>query len=128
MNVVAFPTVLTCMKPFPGFTVGASYPAVHEDEDSFVVIDDQGEDAWFAKGGANPVINLARQPEPPAASPELYVLAHVDSSGNIVRFPKGGGSSSIPRIKAYDSLGAARRGRAQNGGKIVKITGMEVVE
>lgn len=59
---------------------------------------------------------------------ELYVLATVDEKGEVTGFPKGGGSSTTPRLKAYDSLASARRGKRHHEGSIVKITGMEVVE
>lgn len=58
---------------------------------------------------------------------ELYVLVNTTFAGEIVGFPKGGGSSTLPRIKAYDSLASAKRGQRQNGGKIAKITQMEVI-
>jgi hypothetical protein len=59
---------------------------------------------------------------------ELYVLATVNDKGEVIGFPKGGGSSTTPRLKAYDSLASARRGKRHHAGRIVKITGMEVVE
>lgn len=58
---------------------------------------------------------------------ELYVLVNTNFVDEVVGFPKGGGSSTAPRIKAYDSLPSARRGQAQNGGRIAKITKMEVI-
>lgn len=59
---------------------------------------------------------------------ELYVLAYTDTDGNVTGFPKGGGSSTPARIKAYDTLGGARRGRSQSGGTIVKVTQAEAIE
>ncbi|WP_077603637.1 hypothetical protein [Oceanobacillus sojae] len=59
---------------------------------------------------------------------ELYVLAKVNEEGTVIGFPKGGGSSTAPRVKAYDSLASAKRGRSHHGGLIVKATGFEVVE
>lgn len=59
---------------------------------------------------------------------ELYVLASVDEDGNIVGYPKGGGSSTAPRVKAYDSLTSARRGASRHDGVIVKVTEVEIVE
>lgn len=59
---------------------------------------------------------------------ELYVLANVDEDGNITGFPKGGGSSTSPRIKAYESLASAKRGVRHHAGVIVKVTGFEVVD
>jgi hypothetical protein len=59
---------------------------------------------------------------------ELYVLATVNEKGEVTGFPKGGGSSTQPRIKAYDSLTSARRGKRGHAGVIVKVTKMEVVE
>lgn len=59
---------------------------------------------------------------------ELYVLANVDDLGNIVNIPKGGGSSTEKRVKAYDSIESARRGTRHHAGTIVKVTDVEVVE
>ncbi|WP_079516549.1 hypothetical protein [Rossellomorea marisflavi] len=59
---------------------------------------------------------------------ELYVLASVNEKGEVIGFPKGGGSSTSPRIKAYDSLSSAKRGGRGHAGVIVKVTKMEVVE
>ena len=63
----------------------------------------------------------------------LYVLASTDEAGDVVGFPKGGGSSTPARIKAYDSLENARRGKRQarhTHGEvvIVKVTEVEVIE
>lgn len=58
---------------------------------------------------------------------ELYVLANVDADGNVVSYPKGGGSPTPGRIKAYDSLASAKRGKAHHNGVIVKVTGVEVI-
>jgi hypothetical protein len=60
--------------------------------------------------------------------PELYVLASVDSEGNVVGLPQGGGSSTTPRIKAYDSLASAKRGARRHAGTIVKVTEVEIIE
>lgn len=61
---------------------------------------------------------------------ELYVLANVDKDGNITGFPKGGGSSTSPRIKAYETLESAKRGARHHAGVIIRCSqnGMEVVE
>lgn len=58
----------------------------------------------------------------------LYVLASVDEEGKIESFPKGGGSSTSPRIKAYDSLDSAKRGQRHHKGAIVEAKSLEVVE
>ncbi|PAE24038.1 hypothetical protein [Bacillus sp. 7894-2] len=58
---------------------------------------------------------------------ELYVLAYVNEKGEVTGFPTGGGSSTQPRIKAYDNLASAKRGKRHHTGVIVKVTGMEVV-
>lgn len=59
---------------------------------------------------------------------DLYVLATVDSKGNIVSYPQGGGSSTKPRIKAHDNLDSAKRSRRYNSGTIIKVTDVEIVE
>lgn len=59
---------------------------------------------------------------------ELYVLANINEKGEVIGFPKGGGSSTQPRIKAYDSLTSARRGSRYHDGVILRVTKMEVVE
>ncbi|WP_342480439.1 hypothetical protein NST07_25840 [Paenibacillus sp. FSL L8-0340] len=59
---------------------------------------------------------------------ELYVLAHVDVDGNVTGYPKGGGSSTKPSIKAHDSLSSAKRSRAHCGGTIMRITALEPAE
>lgn len=59
--------------------------------------------------------------------PTLYVLANVNENNEVTGFPQGGGSSTQPRIKAYDSLASARRGLRHHAGVIVRVTEMEVV-
>jgi hypothetical protein len=59
---------------------------------------------------------------------ELYVLANVDDKGNVVSYPKGGGSSTQPRIKTYDSLASAKRGKRHHNGKIMRVIALEEVE
>ncbi|RCX22918.1 hypothetical protein DFP94_101507 [Fontibacillus phaseoli] len=59
---------------------------------------------------------------------DLFVLACVDADGNITGYPKGGGSSTAPSIRTYERLESARRGQRFIGGKIVRITGVEVVK
>lgn len=64
---------------------------------------------------------------------ELYVVALVDEGNNVVGFPKGGGSSSPSYVRAFESEASAKRSAkrlnfAPENVKVVKITGMEVVE
>jgi len=59
---------------------------------------------------------------------DLFVLANVNENGEVTGFPKGGGSSTKPRIKAYDSFAAARRGQRLHAGVIVRINDAEVIE
>lgn len=59
---------------------------------------------------------------------ELYVVANVDADGNIVSYPKGGGSSSPAYIRAFESLASAKRSKARMGGTVIKITGADVIE
>ena len=59
---------------------------------------------------------------------ELYVLVTTGFGGKINGFPKGGGSSTLPRIKAYDSITSARKGMRHHEGRIAKVTGLEVIE
>jgi hypothetical protein len=62
-------------------------------------------------------------------SDELYIVAYVDVNGNVTGFPKGGGSSTKPSIKAHDSYASAKRSaRHFAGSKVVRVTGYEVVE
>jgi hypothetical protein len=61
--------------------------------------------------------------------PELYVVAYVGAGGNITGFPKGGGSSTKPSVKAHDSYASAKRSaRYFNGAVVVKATGFEIVK
>lgn len=59
---------------------------------------------------------------------ELYVLANVDENGKFAGFPKGGGSLTQPRIRAYETLAAAKRGKRHHNGTIVKLMDGEVIE
>ena len=60
--------------------------------------------------------------------PELYVLVTVDENGNVIDYPKGGGSSTAPRIKAYDSLASAKRGAKHHRGKVMRVVALEEAE
>ena len=64
---------------------------------------------------------------------ELYVVATVDSSGNITGFPKGGGSSSPSFIRAFETEERAKRSLKRlncvpENAKVIRITEAEVVE
>lgn len=64
---------------------------------------------------------------------ELYVVATVDHEGNILGFPKGGGSSSPAYIRAFESEASAKRSAkrlnfAPETTKVIRITDAEVIE
>ena len=64
---------------------------------------------------------------------DLYVLATVDSEGNIAGYPKGGGSSSPAYIRAFESEASAKRSAkrlnfAPETTKVIRILDAEVVE
>lgn len=64
---------------------------------------------------------------------ELYVVATVDDAGNVVGYPKGGGSSSPSFIRAFESEESAERSRARlnfapENIKVIRVTAVEVVE
>ncbi|WP_339811180.1 hypothetical protein MKY63_00825 [Paenibacillus sp. FSL R7-0189] len=73
-------------------------------------------------------IKAELSPPEPMIAKELYVLAHIDPNGIVTGYPKGGGSSTKPSIKAHDSLSSAKRSRGHCGGTIMRITAMEPVE
>ncbi|AMQ66727.1 type IIA topoisomerase [Bacillus phage Mgbh1] len=61
--------------------------------------------------------------------PELYVVADVDADGNVTGFPKGGGSSTKPSVKAHDNYTSAKRSaRYFTGSVVVRTTGFEIVK
>ena len=60
---------------------------------------------------------------------EVYLIANVNSKGEVINFPMGGGSSTRPSIKAHDNLTSAKRAkRFFKNSVIVKATAFEVVE
>ena len=60
---------------------------------------------------------------------DLYIVAYVDEYNNVINFPKGGGSSTKPSIKAHDNYDSAKRSsRFFKGSKVVKAIKFEVVE
>ncbi|WP_102271280.1 hypothetical protein [Cytobacillus massiliigabonensis] len=59
---------------------------------------------------------------------DLFVVANVDKDGNVVSYPQGGGSSTLPSIRAFGNPKSAKRSSARLGGKVLRITGFEVVE
>ena len=40
---------------------------------------------------------------------EIYVVVNVDSEGNVIGFPKGGGSSTKGTVRAFETYSAAQR-------------------
>ena len=59
---------------------------------------------------------------------ELYIVVQKDESGNVVGYPKGGGSSSPPYIRAFEKLSSANRSRAHIGGTVMKVIALEEAE
>lgn len=64
---------------------------------------------------------------------ELYVVATVDAEGNVIGYPKGGGSSSPKFIRAFESAESTRRSAkrlnfAPGNTAVVRITDGEVIE
>lgn len=59
---------------------------------------------------------------------ELYVVANVDKDGNVISYPQGGGSSTLPSIRAFENPQSAKRSSARLGGKVLRVTGFEAVE
>lgn len=64
---------------------------------------------------------------------DLYVVAETDDAGNVVGYPKGGGSSSPSFIRAFESKASANRsaGRlsfAPKSTKVMRVTALEEVE
>lgn len=60
---------------------------------------------------------------------DIYVVAYVDENDTITGFPKGGGSSTKPSIKAHDKLSSAKRAaRFFPGSSVVRATSFEIVK
>lgn len=64
---------------------------------------------------------------------ELYVVVTADDAGNVVGYPKGGGSSSPAYIRAFESEASAKRSAkrinwAPENVKVMRVTAMEAVE
>lgn len=64
---------------------------------------------------------------------EIYVVALVDGAGNVVGFPKGGGSSSPAFIRAFESEASAKRSarrlnRAPENTKVMRVVQLERVD
>jgi hypothetical protein len=59
---------------------------------------------------------------------DLYVIVNKDADGNLVGFPQGGGSSSMPYIRAFEKLSSAKRSRARLGGTIMRVVMYEEVD
>ncbi|OMC96229.1 hypothetical protein MKX34_23995 [Paenibacillus sp. FSL R5-0636] len=99
------------------------------DEFATGISDAESDAVLFAQlTGMLDAIKAELSPPEPKIAKELYVLAHVDSNGNVTGYPKGGGSSAKPSIKAHDSLSSAKRSRGHCGGTIMRITAMEPAE
>lgn len=56
---------------------------------------------------------------------DLYVIVKKDAAGNIVGFPQGGGSSSMPYIRAFEKLSSANRSKARLGGTVMRVVAFE---
>ncbi len=64
---------------------------------------------------------------------DLHVVVTVDDAGNVVGYPKGGGSSSPSYIRAFESEASAKRSAkrinwAPENVKVMRVTAMEAVE
>ena len=60
---------------------------------------------------------------------EVFLVANVNSEGEVINFPMGGGSSARPSIKAHDNLTSAKRAkRFFPNSVVVKATAFEVVD
>lgn len=59
--------------------------------------------------------------------PPLYVTAELNDQGNVERFPQGGGSSTIARIKAFDNIDSAKRSARMNKAHVLRVTDGEVM-
>lgn len=60
---------------------------------------------------------------------DVFLIANVNSEGEVISFPMGGGSSTRPSIKAHDNLTSAKRSKKFfKGAVIVKATAFEIVE
>jgi hypothetical protein len=58
---------------------------------------------------------------------ELYIVAKTDEKGNVVGYPKGGGSSSPSFIRAFEKVSSAGRSKRFLGGKVMRVIAMEEV-
>jgi len=62
----------------------------------------------------------------------LYVVVVTDGKGNIVGYPKGGGSSSPSFIRAFDSEASAKRSAKrinfEDNARVAKVTALELIE
>lgn len=62
----------------------------------------------------------------------LYVVVVTDGKGNIVGYPKGGGSSSPSFIRAFDSEASAKRSAKrinfEDIARVAKVTALELIE
>jgi len=63
---------------------------------------------------------------------ELYVVVSADNDGNIVGYPKGGGSSSPSFIRAFESKASAKRSAKrinfEDNARVARITSLEIIE
>lgn len=64
---------------------------------------------------------------------ELYVVVSVDNEGNVVGYPKGGGSSSPAYVRAFESMESAKRSAkrlnfAPDNTKVMRVVAMEAIE
>lgn len=62
----------------------------------------------------------------------LYVVVVTDGKGNIIGYPKGGGSSSPSFIRAFDSEASAKRSAKrinfEDNARVAKVTALELIE
>ena len=64
---------------------------------------------------------------------ELYVVATVNDVGEVVGYPKGGGSSSPSFIRAFETVTSAKRSAsrlnfAPESAKVIRVTAYEIIE
>lgn len=60
---------------------------------------------------------------------EVFLVAIINSKGEVINFPMGGGSSTRPSIKAHDNLTSAKRAkRFFPNSVVVKATAFDVVD